>query len=94
MPYLDVKSIVYSDTYKRALQQYISLEKNIRATEGKIIAWPVFSKKLHEPIIAGKYAGQLHARVTENIRIMYTYDRKTKTIYFMDIVTKNDLEKS
>ncbi len=67
-------------------------DKNIADVETKIITYP-YAKKLHEKITAGKWKGYLHARLTENIRIMYLWFPEERLLRYEAIITKNELEK-
>src|SRR3989344_3930137 len=62
--------------------------------EEKILNSPVYQEKLHEPL-KNKYWGKncQHARLSDNLRIIYSYIPKKK-FKFEAIVTHNELDKN
>lgn len=40
-----------------------------------------------------KWENYYHARLTGNLRVMYSWDPETKILRFKKILTKNELEK-
>ncbi len=94
-PFLDIKGKPErTKKYLSACASYASWSAQIKSTEEQIMTSTVYEKKLHEKIIYGKNCkGYLHARITDNLRLMYLYYREEKRIVFDNIVTKNDLDK-
>ncbi len=95
-PFLDIDAdkIKRTKKYLSACASYAGWNAQIKSTEEQIMTSTVYDKKLHEKIIYGKNCkGYLHARITDNLRLMYLYYREEKRIVFDNIVTKNDLDK-
>jgi len=81
-----------SDRYRDDCIKY--KDKNIKDVEEKILNSPVYQEKLHEPL-KNKYWGKncQHARLSDNLRIIYSYIPKKK-FKFEAIVTHNELDKN
>jgi mRNA-degrading endonuclease YafQ of YafQ-DinJ toxin-antitoxin module len=62
------------------------LRKRIRFVEENIETSLTYEKKLHEKEIRGKYAGFMHARITRNLRLIYTWDKDTQELVYRDII--------
>ncbi len=93
--YFSIKRIEHLPEYKfKRDGKYLNMRKQILDTEKKIVEVEDYVDTLHEKWKHGKWAGYSHARVTGNLRIMYLYDENTETLSFVDILTKNELEKS
>lgn len=75
-------------------KKYSAFKNNIAEVEIKITHWPEYARKLHEQIIRGKYKGHLHARITDNLRIIYLWNTKNKTLTYVDIITKNEFDQT
>lgn len=86
--------IAWSKEYKRDIERYQHIKSQILETERAIILSPSFQKKLHEPIKRGKYKGCPHARLTDNMRIIYVVDYAQNKLVYITILTKNDFENS
>ncbi len=86
------KIVEKTKQYKADCKKYQS-QANIEAVERKIVRFP-HSKKLHEMIAKRKWKRYLHARLTNNLRIMYHWYPNEKLLVFEAIITKNMLEKS
>lgn len=83
-----VKSVSYSNKYKKDREAYADYENKIASLEIEIISEKE-KRKCHTP--AGKehnlYSEYLHANITENLRLMYlVVDR---VLIFEEIITKN-----
>lgn len=84
-----------TEEYKKDCEKYSHLKKNIEDLENKIINSDTYQKKLHEEIKQGKkWKKHLHARLTSNLRLMYSWDPETKILEFEEIITKNELDKN
>jgi len=93
--YIDATGgISATSEYDDKKRKYSSYNDKIADVEEKIVRSFVFTKKLHEPIKHGKYAGYLHARITENLRIIYIWDARSKALIFTNILTKNELDQT
>ena len=88
----DIKNILKTNRYLNDCMAYAS-EGNIPACETRIQTFPC-TPTLHGIIGYGKWAGYYHARLTYNLRIMYLWSEEAKTITYVAIITKNELDKS
>ncbi len=66
--------------------------KRILRTELDIVNWPEYSPLLHGQL-AGKCKVYLHARVDQNLRILYKPDYKNKIIFLTDLLTHREMER-
>ncbi len=92
--YYGIKGVERTGNYLKANDKYKSSLKAIKKCESDILSTKEYIKNLHEPIKYGKYAGYLHAKIDNNLRLMYFVDTNTKILWFDNIITKNELEKS
>ena len=92
--YYGVKSVERTNNYSKAKNKYKSSLKAIEKCGSDILSAKEYVKNLHEPIKHGKYAGYLHARIDNNLRLMYFIDTNTKILWFDNLITKNELEKA
>ena len=84
-----------TEEYEKDCEKYNNLRDNIKDVENKILNSPSYQEKLHAPLKQSKiWPRHLHARLTDNLRIIYFYDKKTKEITFKRIITHNELDKS
>lgn len=84
-----------TEDYKKDCEKYSHLRKDIEELEKKILTSPFYQKKLHESLKSNKtWPNHLHARLTNNLRIIYFYNKETKEIIFKRIVTHNEFDKS
>lgn len=90
------KPAVFSDNYLKARKKYRSYEKQIEKLEYDIRTKQEFyDKKLNEPLKhSKKYKNNLHARLTDNLRIIYLYDEELDLIDFRNIITHDEMDKS
>lgn len=90
-----IEAIIRKDyNYLKDCEKYSNYKKNIEELERKITTAENYQKKLHEKIISGeKWEKHCHARLTGNLRVMYSWDPNTKILKFKRILTKNELEK-
>lgn len=93
-PYLNAKIIAKTEEYKKDCSKYSSWIKNILEVETKIQTYSGYTKNLHEKLIHGKLKGKLHARISENLRIIYSWDPQKAAITYEKIITKNEMEKN
>lgn len=92
--YYGIKGVKRTNNYSKAIDKYKSNARAIEKCESNILSAKEYIKNMHEPIKHGKYAGYLHARIDNNLRLMYFIDMNTKILWFDNVITKNDLEKS
>ena len=64
-------------------------------TPSDILSAKEYVKNLHEPLkrITIKYGSCLHARLTGNLRILYRVDSEKENIFFLDILTHDEMDK-
>lgn len=86
--------IIKTENYKNNVNKFKNMEKQIINTENKIKKAERYIKELHEKIKVGKYKDCLHARVNENIRIIYYVDQDTRRLFYITILNHNDLDNS
>lgn len=91
--YLKFKRRVESKEFS-LIKKKSNIKKLIEAIQEKIQNAREYTSNLHLPIERGKYAKCLHARVTKNIRIMYTIDPIQRKLIYIDIISKNDFDNS
>ena len=92
--YLDVdkNNIVKTDNYKKDCSKFKSIKELIEETESKILNSPVFQRKLHEDLdYPLRFAGHLHARINQSLRIIYTYSREERKIVFKSIISHDEM---
>ncbi len=90
--YLDInlkEDVSRSDRYKTDCLRYP--DKNIQTVEKRILESPVYQKKLHEFLKEGNWKKRYHARLDDNLRIIYSWDKEKKKIKFEAIVTHDEL---
>jgi len=92
--YLGVYDREYLPAYIKSREKYGALSNQLDELENKILEAPEYNKKLHEIWGSGKWAGHRHARLTGNIRVMYSVTREKNVVLFEEILTKNELEKT
>lgn len=93
--YLQYSSIEKTEDYKEDCKKYLAYKKNIDEIEKKVLNSPSYQKKLHELLKYNKkWPEHLHARLTDNLRIIYFYDKDTKEIIFKRIITHDELDKN
>lgn len=92
--YYGIKSVERTNNYLKTVDNYKSSLKAIKKCESDILSAKEYVKNLHEPMVSGKYEKYLPAKVNNNLRLMYYIDKNTKILFFEDIITKNDLEKT
>ena len=85
------------DTYKEKKYEddcrpYGRLTKRIVKAELKIVNWPERSRLLHGPL-SGKCEGFLHARVDQNMRIIYKPNYEKKIIFLTNFLTHDEMER-
>lgn len=86
--------MIKTEEYKKDCEKYSSHKKNIESLENKIITAEFYQKNLHQEMKRGvKWKDHLHARLSDNLRIMYSWTKETKILTFKGIITKNELEK-
>ena len=86
---VDLKNVDRSDRYKVDCERYS--DKNIQSIEKRILESPFYQKKLHEFLKEGNWRGRYHARLDDNLRIIYNWDKDNKKIKFEAIVTHDEL---
>ena len=93
--YFEGATPIKTEEYNRDCEKYSSYTKNIIEVEKKILDSPYYQKKLHEEIEEHKiWKGYRHARLTGNLRIIYTWKKEEKSIIFYAIITKNEFDKN
>src|SRR3989344_1900256 len=92
--YLKVKREVRTSDYERACSKYAYHGAQIKKLEQDVQKEPTYNSKLHELMRHGKYQGKIHARLTDNLRLIYSVDSSTRTIVFENIITHDELDKS
>ncbi|HLC78243.1 MAG TPA: hypothetical protein VJH92_03905 [Candidatus Nanoarchaeia archaeon] len=85
-------SIVKDKKYKRDCEAYRNMIKRILNTELDIVGWPERSPLLHAPLHR-KCEGYLHARVDQNLRILYKPDYKDKIIFLERLLNHREMER-
>lgn len=85
-------SIVKERRYKKDCKNYKSMMKRILKTELDIVGYPEKNRLLHGPL-SGKCEGFLHARVDQNLRILYKPDYEHKIIFLTDFLPHREMEK-
>ena len=84
---VDLKNVSKNDRYKVDCERYS--DKNIQIVEKRILESPVYQKKLHEFLKEGNWRKRYHARLDDNLRIIYSW--KNKKVIFEAIVTHDEL---
>ena len=93
--YFEGPTPIKTEEYNKDCEKYYNLKDEIKNVEDKIMNSPVYQKKLHEPLKENKtWPNHLHARLTDNLRIVYFYNKKTREITFKRVVTHNEIDKS
>ncbi|HLC32256.1 MAG TPA: hypothetical protein VJJ82_00355 [Candidatus Nanoarchaeia archaeon] len=90
--YIKATKKLYADSYKRDREKYVAFIDQIENTENKVMTSPLYERKYHEALFAGKHKGFLHARINQNLRILYVVKGDNAT--FWHIVTKDEMERS
>lgn len=85
-------SIVKEKKYKNDCKPYKSKMKKILKTELNIVRYPEKNSLLHGPL-SGKCKRLLHARVDQNLRILYKPDYEYKIIFLTDLLPHREMEK-
>lgn len=87
----DDKHVIRNDRYKDDCKKYA--DKKINESENKILDAKEYVEHFHKKINRGiEWKGCLHARLTKNLRIIYRYDEKKKTVEFLAIITHDDYD--
>ena len=84
--------IVKEKKYKKDCKPYGNLKKRILNTELKIVNNPDKGVLLHEPL-SGRCTGLLHARVDQNMRILYRPDYEHKMVFLERFLPHRGMEK-
>lgn len=92
--FLSNQKFIETDEYKRDVSNYESIKNQIESTKAKIKDAAEYQGDLHEKIKRGKYEGCLHARINDNMRLIYYVDPESKTAYYVCIINHNDLDNS
>ncbi len=88
---LDDEHVGRSNDYKNDCRRYIAFEKNINEMENRILTSSVYQKKLHEFLKEGNWKNYYHARLTDNLRIIFRWDKENKKVKFEAIVTHDEI---
>jgi len=85
-------SISKDNSYRGECARYQRLMKKILNTELKIVGYPSRNGLLHEPL-SNRCKGLLHARVDQNMRILYLPDYKNKIVFLKRLLPHREMEK-
>jgi mRNA-degrading endonuclease YafQ of YafQ-DinJ toxin-antitoxin module len=90
--YFDIVAIDdTSKDYQAALQKYSAWKKHIAQTIEDIRTATEYIDKLHRPMEHGKWKGVSHARISENLRLMYVYNPADKKLTLLDIIKHDEM---
>jgi mRNA-degrading endonuclease YafQ of YafQ-DinJ toxin-antitoxin module len=90
--YIDVVAVDdTSKDYQAALQKYSAWKKHIAQTIEDIRTATGYIDKLHRPMEHGKWKGVSHARISENLRLMYVYNPADKKLTLLDIIKHDEM---
>ena len=84
-------SIIKTKNYRKACKKYSGIRKQVINTELNIVNFPFKITKLHGPLV--KCPGKLHARVNDNMRILYEPNYKKKIITLTHLIIHDDMDK-
>ncbi len=91
--YLDFNDTVESKEFI-LIKEQSNIKHVIEDTQEALETAKSYTSNLHQLIKRGKYAKCPHARLTNNIRIIYIVDPKKKKLIYITILSKNDFENS
>lgn len=93
--FLVVEHQEHDPIFLEKCEKYNSLKAAIEDTMREILEAKTYVPKYHEEIkYTERYRGCRHARITENLRLFYFYNKNIKTICWIDIITKNEFDKT
>jgi mRNA-degrading endonuclease YafQ of YafQ-DinJ toxin-antitoxin module len=92
-PFIRPQSTSYDEQYLIDKEKFNAMRGQIEATEAKIVSQP-YDKRLHEEMIYGKYKSLRHARINDNLRILYAWDASRKLLVYKRVITHTELEQS
>ncbi len=89
--YLGCSNKVYTEQYLKEKKSFSSLTRLIERTEDDTMNSPNFNPHLHG-LLHHALKGFLHARVNQNIRILYFVDRNNNRVIFERVVKHDEID--
>ncbi|MBI5072649.1 hypothetical protein HZA99_02430 [Candidatus Woesearchaeota archaeon] len=93
--FLDVKDQEYDPVFLKKCEKYNFLKAAIDHTMREVLEAETYVPEYHEEIkYTESYKGCRHARIKENLRLFYFYNKKSNILRWIDIITKNEFDKT